>query len=105
MSLVLDTGPLLALLDANDPAHHRCVQLLRESREEKVIPAPVLPELAYWLGQGLPLQALITTLDNIVARAFRVEDLQSVDYVRVREICVTYADTPVGFVDAAVLAV
>jgi predicted nucleic acid-binding protein len=105
MSLVLDTGPLLALLDANDPAHQRCVQLLRESREEKVIPAPVLPELAYWLGQGLPLQALITTLDNIVARAFRVEDLQSVDYVRVREICVTYADSPVGFVDAAVLAV
>ena len=44
-------------------------------------------------------------LDDIVAGAYHVEDLQPEDYRRTREICDRYADADVGFVDAAVLAV
>jgi predicted nucleic acid-binding protein len=45
MPLVLDTGPLLAALDAADPDHARCAALLGEAREDLVIPALVLAEL------------------------------------------------------------
>jgi predicted nucleic acid-binding protein len=47
----------------------------------------------------------ISLLDDIVGGAYRVEELQSSDYRRIREICDRYADADVGFVDAAVLAV
>jgi hypothetical protein len=33
VALVLDTGPTLAILDADNPAHSRCVDLLEEFHE------------------------------------------------------------------------
>jgi predicted nucleic acid-binding protein len=44
-------------------------------------------------------------LDDILAGAYRVMDLEQDDYVRVRELCDRYADADIGFVDAAVLAI
>ena len=48
MALVLDTGPLLAALDAADPDHERCASLLSEASEDLVIPILVLAELDCW---------------------------------------------------------
>ena len=47
MALILDTGPLLAALDAADPDHARCAALLTDSIEDLVVPALVLAELDY----------------------------------------------------------
>jgi predicted nucleic acid-binding protein len=47
--LILDTGPILALLDTADPDHDRCVSMVAEIDEDLVVPAPVLVELDYWL--------------------------------------------------------
>src|SRR5919201_5963883 len=47
--LVLDTGPLLALLDADDPDHARSVAMVDEAREDLVIPTCVLVEVDYWI--------------------------------------------------------
>jgi predicted nucleic acid-binding protein len=44
-------------------------------------------------------------LDNINRGALQVENLQAFDYDRVQEVCETYEDANIGFVDAAVLAV
>jgi hypothetical protein len=44
-------------------------------------------------------------LDDIVARAYEVEELQADDYGRIRQLCDRRADADIGFVDAAVLAV
>ena len=49
MALVLDTGPILALLDAGDPDHGRCRRMVRSVRQDLVIPAPVLVEVDYWV--------------------------------------------------------
>ena len=40
-----------------------------------------------------------------MAGLFAVLSLETEDYIRVEEICTQYADTPIGFVDAAVLAI
>ena len=71
--------------------------------EPLVIPAPVLVEVDYWVHVRLHQGVLVALLDDIIAGAYRVEDLQPEDYRRIREICDRYADA--GFVDAAVLAV
>ena len=47
MALVFDTGLLLALLDADDPAHRRCVSLIENTDETLVVVAPTLVEVDY----------------------------------------------------------
>ena len=105
MALILDTGPLYASLDRNDADHARCGALIEAADEALVIPSPVLVEVDYWIHERLHPGVLIALLDDIAAGAYRIEDLMPDDYPRVRAVCDRYADSDIGFVDAAVLAV
>ncbi len=105
MALVLDTGPLYALIDADDAANHAALQVLAAHPGRLVIPAPVLTELDYlFAGRGFP-EAMVWVLEDVARGVYEVEDLRREDYARVAEIVERYADSDVGFVDAAVLAV
>jgi predicted nucleic acid-binding protein len=46
VTLILDTGPIVAALDASDPDHAACAGLLRDS-DDLVVPALVLVEVDY----------------------------------------------------------
>ncbi len=105
MALILDTGPLYASLDRSDADHASCRALIEAADEPLVIPAPVLVEVDYWIHLRLHPGVLVALLDDVVAGAYRIEELHDEDYSRIREICDRYADADVGFVDAAVLAV
>lgn len=105
MALILDTGPLYASLDRNDADHAACRALIEEADEPLVIPGPVLGELDYWVHTRMHVGVFVALLDDIVAGAYRVEELRPEDYRRIRQLCDRYADADVGFVDAAVLAV
>ena len=102
---MLDTGPLYASLDRNDAAHAASRALIESADERLVIPSPVLVEVDYWVSQRLQTGALTTLLDDIASGGYSVEDLQEVDYRRIRDLCDRYADSDIGFVAAAVLAV
>lgn len=104
MSLILDTGPLLAALDAADPDHERCAALLSETREDLVVPALVLAELDYWCHRRLGVEAWIVFLDDLLAGAYRMEDIAAADLVRCLELQRQYHDQQLGIVDASVLA-
>lgn len=105
MALILDTGPLYASLDRSDADHPACRRLIEDAHEPLVIPAPVLVEVDYWIHVRLHPGVLVALLDDVVAGAYRVEELRPEDYTRIREVCDGYADSDVGFVDAAVFAV
>jgi len=104
MALVLDTGPLLAALDADDEHHLPCLDLIQATEERRVIPAPVLPELDYWCHERLGVDAFLELLADVERGSFVIEELRPPDYRRAREICDAYRNLRVGFVDAAVLA-
>ena len=104
MALILDTGPLYASLDRSDQDHAACRSLIEGATEPLVIPAPVLVEVDYWIGQRLGPGALVALLADIEAGAYAWRSPGS-DYTRVRELCDRYADADIGFVDAAVLAI
>ncbi len=103
MALVIDTGPLLAALDQDDPDHAASRRLIDEARETRVLPAPVLVEIDYWCRMKLDPQAFVRLLDDVLRGAFTIEALDDRDYRRIRELSDRYRD--IGFVDAAVLAV
>lgn len=105
MALILDTGPLYASLDRDDPAHQRSRLLIERAHEPLVIPAPVLVETDYWVRKWLGGQTFVALLDDIQRGSFLIEDLGPDDYDRVRFLCDKYADSDIGFVDAAVLAI
>jgi hypothetical protein len=104
MALILDSGPLLAAIDAADPDHQACAGLLTEASEDLVVPALVLAELDYWCGRRLGPGAWLTFLDDVIAGAFRVESPSRADLARCRELQHEYADLDLGVVDASVIA-
>jgi uncharacterized protein len=104
MPLVLDTGPLLAALDAADPDHARCAKLLNETREDLIVPILVLAELDYWCHQRLSVDAWLTFLDDLLAGAYRLEPATTTDLTRCRDLQTKYHDQSLGVVDASVLA-
>ena len=104
MALVLDTGPLLAVLDASDPDHRRCVSLLGDIDEDLVVPILVLAELDYWCHQRLGSGAWISFMEDLLAGAYRLETSTMVDLARCHEIQTQYDDQSLGVVDASVLA-
>lgn len=73
MALVLDTGPLLAALDAADPDHAVCARLLTGAREDLVVPSLVLAELDYWCHERLGGDVWLAFLEDVLDGAYRVE--------------------------------
>ncbi len=104
MALIYDTGPLYAAIDAADDDHAACAALLTLSPEPLLVPSPVIVELGWLVGSRLGPVIFQPFLSDTEAGATRVVDLTRADYTRVRELCSQYADLPLGFVDAAVLA-
>lgn len=104
MALIFDTGPLVAALNSRDPDHQACAQLVRDAREPRVIPSPVLVEVEHHCRPAGPT-AFAALLNDVAHGAFRVEELRSADLQRVGALLGRYADQRLGFVDAAVLAI
>lgn len=104
MALILDTGPLLAALDAADPDHARCAAMITNSIEDLVVPALVLPELDYWCARRLSPDAWLVFVDDVLTGAYRVEPPIAPDLRRCRQLQEQYRDLGLGIVDASVIA-
>ena len=104
MALVIDTGPMVAYLDASDDDHLRCRELVDAATEPRLIPAPVLVELDFVLRPRGGSGAFRLLLEDVALGGFSVLDLTAEDYVRAARLHEQYADVPIGFVDAAVMA-
>jgi predicted nucleic acid-binding protein len=104
VALVLDTGPILALLDAGDPAHERSVMMVDEVREDLVLPVCVLVEVDYWAHKLLGQETWNVFVEDIAAGAYRLEPLALDDLQRAAELEREYADLDLGLVDASVIA-
>lgn len=92
-------------MDRNDRDHVPCARLLKESPGPIVVPAPVVIELDWLTSSRLGPAAIDAFLAEVEQGMVRIVELTRDDYRRARELCSTYADLQLGFVDAAVLAV
>ena len=104
MALILDTGPLLAALDAADADHGRCAELLVGASEDLIVPALVLAELDYWCARRLPPEAWLVFLDDVLVGAYHVVAPTLADLTRCRALQSTYRDLAIGVVDASIVA-
>ena len=102
MALVLDTGVLVAALDARDHDHARCADLLTSSQEDLVVPAPVLVEVNQLLEARSGLRAWVSLTRRVAEDGYGLFHIAPDVLVRAAALQERYADLRIGFVDAAV---
>lgn len=101
--MIFDTSVVFAALDRSDAIHDRAAELF-EIADDVLLPAPTLVELD-WLSRSRKVPGTEAVLAGIVEGSLRPVELTLEDYRRVDELCRTYADLPLGLVDASVVAI
>lgn len=102
--MIVDTGPLVAALDRDDKDHERCTELLATARGPLRVPGPVLTEVCYLLERHSGSVAEAAFLRALADGELELVPITTADLVRMAELVTTYADLPLGAVDASVLA-
>ena len=103
MTALLDTGFLLAVLDADDDWHSACVQILN-LEADPILPDMVLPELAYMILRELGYPVLIDFMQALQRHELKLERATEADLQRTMEILQQYADSRIDFVDSVIAA-
>jgi predicted nucleic acid-binding protein len=98
MAALLDTGFLLAVIDADDNLHTACAAALK-LETSPILPDVVLPELAYLILRELGYPALTTFLRAIAAGELAQAQSIPQDLSRAADLLEKYADNKVDFVD------
>lgn len=105
MSVLADTGALYALIDRRDAWHQRVVEWWRVGGRAVLVPVTVLPEVTYLLATRIGPAAEEAFVRAVGAGEFVVEPLETGDVVRAAALIGEYADLPLGFVDASLVAI
>jgi len=103
MPLLLDTGVIYALADADDDWHLRAREYLARVREVLLVPVTVLPEVCYLLRSRLGPDAARKFVKSVGDEELAVQPIIPADFRRSVELLGKYPD--IGFVDASVVAI
>jgi uncharacterized protein len=100
--LLLDTGPLVAMLDRSEKNHERCVSFLREFRGRLITTEPVITETVYLLGPSFRNQK--PALDFVLCGGVEIFPLTQELIKRSSQLMDKYSGIPMDFADATLVA-
>jgi uncharacterized protein len=103
--LVVDTGPLVAYLNRNDPDHIRCAALLESRTDDLLVTPYVVTEACYLVGKYVGAEAEVNLVEALAAGDLSQVDIETGDLVRMAALMRQYAGFPLGIADASVIAV
>jgi len=102
--ILADTGALYALADRRDAWYERMRRYWEDNAEPWLVPVSVVTETAFLYARRLGPGAEADFVGSLAAGVFPVEVLESADYARAADLIRAYADLPLGFVDASIVA-
>lgn len=102
--LLVDTGPIVAAADTDDPDHLACKELLEDHPGPLITSPMVIAEAAYLLDRQLGPQGEVGLFTSIIDGTLGVEHLLDGDWVRIRELVSAYADLRLGGTDASLVS-
>ena len=102
-AVLVDAGPLVALIDRTDSWHLRCRDALREITDPLVTVWPALTEASYLLRRWERAQSALLQL--IEGGAIGFAAIEAADVPRIRELMWKYRDLPMDLADAALVRV
>jgi uncharacterized protein len=103
--IVVDTGPLVAALNADDKDHERCLRLLETHQGRLLVPGPVLTEVCWLLERERGTESEAAFLEALAQGELDLVAVTTADMQRMAELVRRYADLPLGGVDASVIAI
>ena len=99
--VLVDAGPMVALIDRADPAHEACVASLKRIRGSLVTVWPAFTEAMYLLRSSWRAQRALWS--RWETGALIVAPLDQADAPRMRELMEKYRDLPMDLADAALV--
>lgn len=100
--IVVDTGPLVALFDRDDVYHDRAVEFSHQARAGAFSTIAVITESMFILRKNLQARRNLLTL--IYNGGLTLVEPQPEDFERIAVLMEKYADLPMDFADAVVVA-
>lgn len=101
--MLVDAGPLVAILDRGDREHDACVAALKSLREPLVTVWPAFTEAIYLLGESWQAQKALWS--RLETEALTLAPLDDTDAPRMRALMEKYRDLPMDLADAALVRV
>lgn len=102
-AILVDAGPLVALLHRDDQHHRKCVEALTEIRDPLVTVWPAFTEAMYLLNFSWRAQDALWEL--ILDDTVRLLPVEVDDHRRMRDLMKKYRMLPMDLADAALVAV
>lgn len=102
--LIVDSGPLVALVNRNDPDHERCAELLESYDGDLLVTPYVLTECCYLVGKYLGAEAEVNLVESVVGGDLVQLLPDERDMARIAELMHRYRGFPLGVADASVVA-
>ena len=99
-----DAGPLIALIDADDPDHVPCVETLDRLRLPLVTTWPAFTEAMYLLGRASDWRAQNALWRLVQRQDLVVEAPSRTASARAAQLMAKYADRPMDLADATLVA-
>lgn len=111
--MIVDTGPIYAVLDKRDAHHERCVRMLQTAPGPLIVPAPVIVEVCQLITSTKRVQRLGPAREKAFLHAvdsdYDIVDPTLDDRYRAGELVERYhkldGGKGIGYVDAIVVAV
>jgi uncharacterized protein len=101
--ITIDSSGVLALLNRRDTDHARARKVFEEDTGPHFVPSGILAEAAYMVDRRLGAHVLELFLEDLEVGPFTI-DCGNDDLPRIRYLVRRYANLPLGFADAAVVA-
>lgn len=102
-AVLVDAGPLVALLDRSDPHHAACRRALESIRDPLATVWPALTEAMYLLGFSWDAQSALWEM--VETEVLRLLPLDRGDAARMKELMRKYRTLPMDLADAALVCV
>jgi uncharacterized protein len=101
--VLVDAGPMVALVNRGDAHHARCVGAMKDIRDALVTVWPAVTEAMFLVRDSWPAQAAL--LEMIETRIVELLPLDEDDVPRMTALMAKYRDLPMDLADAAIVRV
>lgn len=105
MTMVLDSGPLVALGDRRDRMQATVERLIRAEEGNLIVPLPVATETDYLLGRRGGRDARLAFLEDLATGRFLLAGLSADDVATIATLEGRYADLDTGLADLSIVVI